>query len=298
MRAERWYPGHMVKARRTVRENLQNVDVVIEVLDARLPRSSRNPDIDEVLKGKPHVVVLNKKDLADDRVTQQWVRFFEENGIPAAAVSASKKQGIKELLQLLKQAAAGRYEKMAARKRKPGALRIMIVGIPNVGKSKLINALALKNVTRTGDKPGVTRGKQWIHIDDQLLLLDTPGILWPQHKDPEVQLKLDLIAAIDTKSIDPESTVEILLGYLSHEELKQVCRYLTISENLENPAQVIEEVARVRGFLMTGGKADRSKAATHILRAFQTGKAGRYTLEKPDELTAEDREALGDEHEI
>ncbi len=278
---EQWYPGHMVKAKKTVRENIQNVDVVIEVRDARLPDGSGNPDLKELLKGKPLVVALNKKDLADPAVTEQWLQYFRVREIPALAISAARGYGVRELLGLVRQAAAARLARDDARGRRERAVRIMIVGIPNVGKSQLINALSRRGAARTGDRPGVTRGKQWIHIDDRFLLLDTPGILWPRQRDPQVQMKLDLIAALDSKTGDPEAIILEFFSLVGENGFEQIRKALKLDALPAEPDAALEAIGRARGLLAGGGIIDREKTAVHILRALQTGKLGCFSFEIP-----------------
>jgi len=289
--SEKWFPGHMAKAKRTVKENLQNVDVVIEVRDARVPESTGNPDLPELLKGKPLVMALNKRDLADPKTTESWIRYFEDQGIPVTAINAFKGQGIKELIGLVKKATVESLRRLDSRGRRERPIRIMIVGIPNVGKSQLINTLSQRGAARTGDRPGVTRGKQWIHIDDRFMLLDTPGILWPQQRDPEIQLKLDLIAALDSKTGDPETIVLEFFALLKEKDIRPILSFFKLEERYYEPLHLLEEIGRVRGMLLPGGLIDREQTATHILRSFQTGKLGRISFEEPPLLSGPDGEA-------
>jgi ribosome biogenesis GTPase A len=278
---EQWFPGHMAKAKKTVKDNLQNVDVVIEVRDARVPDSTGNPDLAEILKGKPLVIALNKRDMADPEATEKWLQYFQKQGIPALAVNALQSHGIRELIALVRKAAEARFARMDARGRREQPVRIMIVGIPNVGKSQLINALGKRSAARTADRPGVTRGKQWIHIDDRFLLLDTPGILWPRQRDPDVLLKLDLIAALDSKTGDPEEIVMGFFALLDHKGMEQVMASFKLDTGEQDPRGALEAIGKARGILAAGGVVDREKAAVHVLRAFQTGKLGRFSFELP-----------------
>ena len=209
-----WYTGHMVKAKKLVRENLKLVDVVIELVDARIPVSSRNPDINQILGDKPRVMVLNKADLADDTMTARWEKYFTNTGLPVTSVNSHTGQGINRLLDLVRQQAREVIEKHVAKGRQPRAVRSMIVGIPNVGKSSLINKVAGKGTAKTADRPGVTKGKQWIRLNRDLELLDTPGILWPKFTDPEVGFKLAVTGAIKDEVINIEQVTLKLLDFL------------------------------------------------------------------------------------
>ncbi len=277
-----WYPGHMAKAKQTIKENLKNVDVVIEVRDARLPDSSGNPDIHHLLRDKPSVLVLNKADLADSYLTKLWEKHYEHQGREVAIMNSLKGQGKNNLLEKIKDISSSKFSAMKLKGRRMRAVRLMVIGIPNVGKSQLINCLANRKMARTGDRPGVTRGKQWIHIDQKLALLDMPGILWARQKDPQVQQKLNIIAALDNKMDDLEKAAIDLIQVLMKLEAKEYLKKWTHEkEDVLQPEEVLKAIGKDRGFLIAGGSVDLHKAAVHFIRDFQAGKYGRITLEEP-----------------
>lgn len=283
-----WYPGHMARARRQVAESLKLVDVVVEVLDARIPSSSRNPDIDAILEKKPRVVVLNKSDLADPRETARWLEWFGQRDGKAVALESKTGKGMDRLLAAIKALAAGGLEAWARKGRGTRAIRALIVGIPNSGKSSLINRLAGRNATRTADKPGVTRGPQWIKLAGELELLDTPGILWPKFEDPEVGFRLAVTGAIGETIFDWEMAAEKLIVTIHHLRPGVLeTRYnLAKSSDPANPGEVLGEIGRRRGCVLPGGRIDTAKAAAILIKEFQSGKLGRLTLDPvaPDPL--------------
>ncbi|NWL88941.1 MULTISPECIES: ribosome biogenesis GTPase YlqF [unclassified Paenibacillus] len=282
-----WFPGHMTKARRQIQEKLKLIDVVIELLDARLPMSSRNPMIDEILQGKPRLIVLNKADLADPGVTKQWLEVFKQEGHLAVAVDAYSGQGIKEIPVLAKELLKEKLEKQRAKGMNPRAVRALIVGIPNVGKSTLINRLAGRNIAATGDRPGVTKGQQWIKVGTDMELLDTPGILWPKFEDQNVGYRLAVTGAIREEILNVEDIAFFGVKYLvkyywgpfsSRFELKEQ------PENPDNPDEIVavmEAVGRKRGCIVSGGRVDLEKASGILLRELRAGKLGRYSMEAP-----------------
>lgn len=276
-----WYPGHMVKARRMVQENLKLVDVVVELLDARIPVSSRNPVIDDILADKLRIVVLNKSDLAEKEQTDKWrAHFIGEGGYPCVIIDAQSGKGVSTLVEKAQESAEDIIAKIVAKGRNPRPVRLMMVGIPNVGKSSLINKLAGKGSTKTGDRPGLTRGKQWIRVARGLELLDTPGILWPKFEDPEVGFKLAVTGAIKDEIINVEQVVTKLLIFLSEyagEALK--ARYKLEALDAD-PVVILENIGRRRGCLVSGGKVDTLKAATIILSEFRDGRLGNFTLDR------------------
>jgi len=277
-----WYPGHMVKAKRLVQEHLKLVDVVIELVDARLPISSRNPDIDGIVGAKPRLVVLNKSDLADPQGCRQWVRVFKEQGLEAVAVNSINGQGLAQVSSLVRRLAQERMAALQAKGMRPRAVRAMIVGIPNVGKSSFINKLVKKGTAKTGDKPGVTRGKQWVKVGKDFELLDTPGILWPKFEDPEVGFKLAITGAISDTVMDIEGLSLRLLQKLSELAPRQLQERYKLSEPMGDPERLLNTIGSKRGCLMPGGAVDRLKAARIVLDEFRSGKLGLYTLDNPN----------------
>ena len=252
----------MKKAQRLVEENLKLVDVVIELLDARIPLSSANPMLAEMIKDKPRVVALNKADLADTAKTKAWLAYFEAQGVPAAAVDASQGKGLKKLVQLVTDLARPSTEKFVKAGGRPRSARCMILGIPNVGKSSLINRLAGAAIAKTADKPGVTRAKQWIKIGQGLDLLDTPGILWPKFEDKQVGLKLAFTGAVNDEIYDLEQVTILLLEILP-----------------ETGVELLEAIGRKRGCLVRGGLVDLDKAMRIVINEFRAGKLGKITLD-------------------
>lgn len=275
-----WYPGHMTKAKRMMQENMKLIDLIIELVDARIPLSSRNPDIDELGKGKSRIVLLNKSDLADSACNKQWMRYFEEQGAHVLEINSKSGAGIKSIHNLVQEACA---EKIA-RDRKRGIVnrpvRAMVVGIPNVGKSTFINSFAGKACTQTGNKPGVTKGKQWIRLNSKLELLDTPGILWPKFEDQQVGMRLAFIGSINDEVIIMEELACDLLNCLKELYPTAITERYGI-EWRDNVADMLEEIARVRGCMLKGETLDIRKAADILTDDFRSGRLGRITLERP-----------------
>ncbi|MCI8742306.1 MAG: ribosome biogenesis GTPase YlqF [Lachnospiraceae bacterium] len=285
-----WYPGHMTKAKRAMKEDMKLIDLVIELVDARVPLASRNPDLDELGKGKARVVLLNKADLADQRMNEAWTRYFQEQGFLVLKVNARSGSGLKQLNGVVQEACREKIE----RDRKRGILnrpvRAMVVGIPNVGKSTFINSFAGKACTKTGNKPGVTKGNQWIRLNRTLELLDTPGILWPKFEDQQTGLLLALIGSINDEILNREELAMELVRLLAEhypQELKN--RYPVEALEGEDRANgismaqaagILEQIARLRGCLQKGGDTDTAKAASMVLDDFRSGKLGRITLER------------------
>lgn len=276
-----WYPGHMVKARRLVQDNLKLVDMVVELLDARIPLSSRNPNIDDVLGNKPRIIVLNKADLADDSQTEKWKKYFQENnGSTCIPLDSQQGKGINSLIGTAQDMADEVNARLAAKGRKPRPVRLMMVGIPNVGKSSLINRLAGKGSARTGDRPGVTRGKQWIKVAKGLELLDTPGILWPKFDDPEIGFKLAVTGAIKDEIINIEQVTLKLLDYLILKYPENLRTRYKLEELEEDPAETLRKIGVKRGCLVMGGNIDTLKTAVIVLNEFRAGKIGLFTLDE------------------
>ena len=276
-----WYPGHMTKARRMMQENIKLVDLIIELVDARIPLSSRNPDIDELGRNKARLILLNKADLAEDRKNDEWLEYFKGRGYSAVKVNSRKGGGIKSIQSVIQEACR---EKMA-RDRKIGILnrpvRAMVAGIPNVGKSTFINALAGKACAKTGNKPGVTKGKQWIRLNKNVELLDTPGILWPKFEDQEVGLKLAFIGSIKDEVLQTEELAAELAGFLSR-EYPGVMEEKYAFEASEDKYECLRRIAESRHCLVRGSELDTEKAASILLDDFRNGRLGRITLETPE----------------
>lgn len=278
-----WFPGHMAKTRRQIKEDLKLVDVVIEVLDARIPFSSRNPDINVITGGKPRLIVLNKADLADPVLTGTWEGFFLKTGASAAAVDSLSGRGVRLVPGLVQHLTAEKMASLASSGRRPRPARCMVVGIPNVGKSFFINKLAGRSVTKTEDRPGITRGRQWIRVGGSLDLMDTPGVLWPKFEDAEVAFRLAATGAIKEDIYDLNTVAGKLLKWLAENyphTLRE--RYNLPEELLEEPEEMLRAVGARRGFLKPGGNVDTLKAAQVVLKEFRGGKLGRLTLEAPE----------------
>jgi len=276
-----WYPGHMRKAERLVKENLKIVDVVVELLDARIPMSSANPVLREIVAGKTRLIVLNKSDLADPTATRAWVQYFASQDIVAVPVDAVKGSGTKELVQAIQKLAAPRTEKLAKHGAKPRSARCMILGIPNVGKSSLINRLSSGARTKVENRPGVTRAKQWIRIGAQLELLDMPGILWPKFEDAHAALRLAFTGAISDTVYDVGGVVLQLLRVLHADNPATLRARYGLAENLPTGVELLEEIGRRRGCLVRGGRIDYEKAEQIVLTDFRSGRLGRVTLDSP-----------------
>ena len=278
-----WYPGHMTKARRMMQENIKLIDLIIELVDARVPLSSRNPDIDELGKNKARLILLNKADLAEDRRNDEWMEYFKKQGYSVVKVNSKKGGGIKSIQSVIQEACKEKME----RDRKRGILnrpvRAMVVGIPNVGKSTFINALAGKACAKTGNKPGVTKGNQWIRLNKTLELLDTPGILWPRFEDQQVGLHLALIGSINDQILNKDELACELISLLEKDYPQVVKDRFGIENVEEDRVKVLEEIARSRACLMKGGELDLARASALLLDDFRAGKLGRISLEKAED---------------
>lgn len=272
-----WYPGHMTKAKRMMQENMKLIDLVIEIIDARIPISSKNPDIDELAKGKARIVLLNKSDLADDRINKQWKAYFESQGALVLECNAKAGNGIKAVHGLIQEACKEKKERDRKRGIVNRPVRAMIVGIPNVGKSTFINALAGKACTKTGNKPGVTKGKQWIRINNGLELLDTPGILWPKFEDPLVGRNLAFIGSMN----DEIMIVEELAYDLSKVLLELYPKVLEERYSVEGTENILEQIALSRKCFLKGEQPDLKKASGILIDDFRNGRLGRISLEIP-----------------
>jgi len=275
-----WYPGHMTKAKRMMQENIKLIDLIIELVDARIPLSSRNPDIDELGKNKARIVLLNKADLADPEYNKQWMNYFENLGAHVLEVNSKSGNGIKAINGLVREACREKIERDKKRGIVNRPVRAMVVGIPNVGKSTFINSFAGKACAKTGNKPGVTKGKQWIRLDKSLELLDTPGILWPKFEDRQVGMRLAFIGSMNDEVIIMEELACDLLQLLKELYPEAVCRRYDI-EWQESMAGMLEEIARSRGCYTKGENLDLKKAADIVTDDFRSGRLGRMTLERP-----------------
>lgn len=273
-----WYPGHMTKAMRQMKEDIKLIDLVIELLDARIPISSRNPDIDNLGKNKARLVLLNKSDLADEAQNNKWIQYFKDKGIIALKINSKNKQGIKDINNAVLTVCKEKIERDKRKGIKNRPVRTMVVGIPNVGKSTFINAYAGKNCAKTGNKPGVTKGKQWIRLGKNLELLDTPGVLWPKFDDQKIGLHLAFIGSMNDNNLD--------MAELAYQLIKEVSktypeaflnRYGIVGD--EDPLQVMYQVAEVRGCKLKGNKPDLDKTSSMIMDDFRSGKLGRITID-------------------
>jgi ribosome biogenesis GTPase A len=278
-----WFPGHMAKARRQVSEQLKKVDVVMELLDARIPHSSRNPMMEEIIRDKARLIVLTREDLADPEKTAAWVRHFRGQDLPAVPVDAMSGQHLNDVVREARKLAESKMAVLAKRGIRPRAVRAMILGIPNVGKSSLINRLARRSAAKTGDRPGVTRAQQWIKVGTDFELLDTPGILWPKFDDPRVGLRLAATGAIKDEMIDPEPVAAFILQWLPRAYpglLEQRYKLETLPETVE---ELLTRIGEKRGYIRGGGVVDTRGVAELVVREFRSGIIGRVTLELPDD---------------
>ena len=278
-----WYPGHMTKAKRMMQENIKLIDLVIELVDARIPISSRNPDIDELGKNKARLILLNKSDLAEEKQNDVWVEYFKQKGFSVVKVNSRKGGGIKSIQGVIQEACKEKME----RDRKRGILnrpvRAMVVGIPNVGKSTFINSLAGKACAKTGNKPGVTKGKQWIRLNKNVELLDTPGILWPKFEDQAVGLKLAFIGSIKDEILNVEELAVELIQFLKKHYADVLAEKYNIVES-EDPYKCLADIAESRHCLLRGNELDTNKAALVLIDDFRGGRLGRITLEFPEDF--------------
>lgn len=270
-----WYPGHMKKTRELIQENLKMVDAVIEVIDARIPISSRNPIIDELVKTKPRIIVLNKSDLADEKLSRQWEEKLKADGSSALSMNCMSGAGVKELFKLLEKMAADRNKDRTMQK----AYRLMIVGVPNVGKSSLINRMTGRKSAQTGDRPGVTRGKQWLKLQNNMQLLDTPGILWPKFEDPKAGLNLAFCGSIKDEILDVPTLGMELIGVLAENYPELLTARYKLDEIAETPLENMENMAIKRGCILPGKRIDYERIGKLVLDEFRGGKIGRITLE-------------------
>ncbi|MBD7936743.1 MULTISPECIES: ribosome biogenesis GTPase YlqF [Cytobacillus] len=283
-----WFPGHMAKARREVTEKLKLVDIIFELVDARIPLSSRNPMIEQIIQQKPRLVLLNKADMADPILTKQWIDYFKSKGLTAISINSQDGQGMKEITLAAKQLLQEKFDKQRAKGIRPRAIRAMIVGIPNAGKSTLINRLAKKNIAKTGNKPGVTKAQSWIKVGKEMELLDTPGILWPKFEDQEIGLKLALTGAIKDTILNLQDIAVYALRFLKEHYPEKLVERYQLNELPEEIVELFDEIGKKRGCLVSGGTVDYDKVTELIIREFRSEKFGRLTLESPKDIIDEE----------
>lgn len=288
-----WYPGHMAKTMRQIEDDIKLVDIVIELLDARIPISSQNPEIAGRIKNKKKIIILNKADLADEKINQKWVSYFEKQNIPAVLIDSNSGKGIEKFIKKIEEMMQEMLEEQAKRGRVGRKIRAMILGIPNVGKSSFINRISKRTTAEVGNKPGVTKKKQWIRINDKVELLDTPGVLWPKFESEEVALNLAFTGSIKENVLQRTEVAYQLVKFLLENYRKNLCeRYNFSEEHIEevlnqdqpenfNIYEIMLEIGRKRGCVVSGGEIDEEKTSKIILDEFKNGKLGKITLEKP-----------------
>lgn len=273
-----WYPGHMTKAKRQMQEDIKLIDLVVELVDSRIPLSSRNPDIDELGKNKFRLILMNKADLADKRQSDRWAKYFESKGYFVYSLDARTKSGIKKITDIIMEACKEKIERDRKRGIKNRPVRAMVVGIPNVGKSTFINSYAGKAVTKTGNKPGVTKGKQWIRMGKNVELLDTPGILWPKFEDQMVGLRLALVGSIKDEILNTDELALELVKFLKEKYSGILNERYDVDES-QKDIDIISQIAVNRNCLSKGSEPDFSKAANLLIDEFRSGKLGKITVE-------------------
>ncbi|MYL63770.1 ribosome biogenesis GTPase YlqF [Bacillus hwajinpoensis] len=277
-----WFPGHMAKARREITEKLKMIDVVIELVDARIPLASRNPMIDEIVSSKPRLILLNKADMADNQKTAEWKHYFQSQGHKALAIDSQTGKGVKSIPAAARELMSDKIDRMIEKGMKPRAVRALILGIPNVGKSTLINRLAGKKIAKTGDRPGITKKQQWIKVGDEMDLLDTPGILWPKFEDQITGYKLAATGAIKDEILDFQDISVFVLKFMSEHYPDRLMDRYHLDHIPEDVVELFDEIGKKRGFLMSGGWIDYDKTAETILRELRSGKLGDVSLETPE----------------
>jgi ribosome biogenesis GTPase A len=281
-----WFPGHMAKARREVTEKLKLVDIIFELVDARIPYSSRNPMIDEIIQHKPRLVLLNKADMADKEATREWIDFFANKGIKALAINSHAGEGMRDIANASKEILKEKFDRLRARGvNNPRAIRAMIVGIPNAGKSTLINRLAKKNIAKTGNTPGVTKAQQWIKVGKEMELLDTPGILWPKFEDQEVGKKLAVTGAIKDTLLNLQDLTVYTLKFLEREYPGRLKERYNLDTLPDVVVEMFDKIGVMRGCLMAGGIVDYDKVSELVIKEIRSEKFGRITFERPGDFT-------------
>ncbi|WP_407272165.1 ribosome biogenesis GTPase YlqF [Radiobacillus sp. PE A8.2] len=278
-----WFPGHMAKARREVQEKLKLVDFVIELVDARAPGSSQNPMLHQILQNKPRMVVLMKKDLADPVITQQWLSYWNSANIPALAVDVQQRQDIQQVITAAKELGNEKLEKLKKKGVRPRASRAMIIGIPNVGKSTLINRLANKKIAKTGDRPGITTNQQWIKVKKDFELLDTPGILWPKFEEEIIGYRLASIGTIRDQILSLEDIAAFVVRYLQQNYPDILASRYQIPSKMTDMMEIFETIGKLRGCLESGGKVNIDKTAEVVIRDLRSARLGQVSLEIPSE---------------
>ena len=280
-----WFPGHMAKTRRKIGEALKLVDAVTEIRDARLPESSKNPEIDSIISGKPRIILLNKADYADENATAKWIEYYKKQGIYALAVECRTGKGLNAYLPLVKKVLAPVIEKNTQKGMAGKSLRLMVVGIPNVGKSSFINRMAKNGKAKVADTPGVTRSNQWFVIGKGIELLDTPGVLWPKFEDKTVGDKLAFTGAVKSDVLDSETMAVRLLDFIKDHYAQRICtRYKIESIAGLQSWEILELIGRKRGMLISGGEVDTERASVTVLDEFKKGKLGKFTFEMPEDF--------------
>ena len=282
MKAIHWFPGHMAKTRREISENLKMVDAIIELRDARIVASSANPEIKAITKGKPRIILLNKSDLSDPKVNKEWMKKLNDSETEVLEVNCLTGQGLKNIKPTLERILKDKHDKMKSKGMINIKTRVMVVGIPNVGKSTFINRIANASITKTGDRPGVTKNKQWIRTKIGIELLDTPGILWPKFENEEVGLKLAFTGAIKDEIMDIEGLGYKLVDELSRIAPKDLMERYKLTELSEDPLENLDAIARKRGLMMSGGRIDYNRLCVMLLDEFRGGKIGKISLERPE----------------
>lgn len=279
-----WFPGHMAKTRRKIKESLPLVDAVTEIVDARVPVSSHNPEISDIISGKPRIVILNKCDVADENATKKWIQYFKSQGVAAIAADCKSGKGLNLYRSLIKEVLADKIKSYEEKNMQGRALRVMVVGIPNTGKSSFINRMAGKKRAEVADRPGVTRHNQWFVIGDGIELLDTPGVLWPKFEDPAVGDKLAFIGSVKDDILDVESLAVRFLEVMKKDYPERLTeRYKITGFEDKEPYEILEMIGRKRGMLISGGEINTERAATTILDEYRGGKLGKITLDSVPE---------------
>lgn len=277
-----WFPGHMAKTKRMIKENLPLVDAVVEITDARIPQSSRNPDLNKLIEGKPRIIILNKSDAADENVTQKWLDYYKIQGIAALATDCRSGKGVNRFVPIVKEELSELIEKRKAKGMMGRPLHLMVVGIPNVGKSSFINRMAKSKKAKVEDRPGVTRNKQWVNLDKDVELLDMPGVLWPKFEDRLVAERLAFTGAVKDDVVDVEALSSRLLYHLNkYYRDALVSRYNIETFDDESGYEILKKVARKREMLVSGGEVNTERAAITVLDEFRSGKMGKISLEIP-----------------
>lgn len=281
--AIQWFPGHMAKARREVTEKLKVVDIVFELVDARIPTSSANPMLDEIIQQKKRLVLLNKADMADPEYTKQWIQYYTEKGHRALAINSREGKGLKEIIKASEELLKEQRERRERKGLKPRAIRAMIIGIPNVGKSTLINRLAKRNIAKTANTPGVTRGQAWIKVGKELELLDTPGILWPKFEDKDIGYKLALTGAIKDSLLNMQDIAVYALGFLKSRYPERLQERYQMEDVPKEMVDLFDHIGKLRGCFMSGGEIDYDKTAETVVIDVRTQKFGTLTFDFPDD---------------